>query len=467
MSDVVIEVQNVSKLYQLGATGTGSFKKDLQRWWNIKILKKDDPFFHDPVMPDEEDEEDDDTTQYTSPEQYTSSALQPLTDESQSPSHIWALNQVSFNVRRGEVWGIVGDNGSGKSTLLKIISRIILPTQGTVRGKGRVSSLLEVGAGFHDELSGRENVYLSGYVLGMKKHEILKRFDEIVEFSGIGPFIDTPVKRYSSGMYVRLAFAVAAHLDSDIMVLDEVLSVGDAQFQRKCISKIQEFAQQEDRTILFVSHNAQAVAHLCQYAMWLDHGRVKAIGPVQAIINQYQPVSLVQGNYLRQAWAKPRDAPGSDSVRIKSIELIPQVKGINDPLDVRIPMTIKFQLWLLDEKVRLLTGIHLFTAGGDVVLDVMSPFADYEKGIIEGECAIPGNFLNDGSYYISLIIYSDKWEELYYHRSAITFTVEDYRANEMDFEGKWMGAVRPTALMPVRLIQVEETQPVGVFRPTA
>lgn len=463
MSEVVIEIDKVSKLYHLGATGTGSFKKDLQRWWNITIMKKDDPFFHDPVMPDDDDDEDEDDddegVNQHSPE------VQPVVNESTNPSHIWALNQVSFEVKRGEVWGIVGDNGSGKSTLLKIISRIILPTYGTVRGKGRVSSLLEVGAGFHDELSGRENIYLSGYVLGMKKHEILKRYDEIVEFSGIGPFINTPVKRYSSGMYVRLAFAVAAHLDSDIMVLDEVLSVGDAQFQRKCINKIQEFAQQEDRTILFVSHNAQAVAHLCQHAMWLDHGNVKAIGPVQAIINQYQPVSITQANYLRQAWSKPRDAPGSESVRIKSIELVPLLDDPKADIDVRTPLKVKFQLWLLGTKIRLLTGIHLFTTGGDVVLDVMSPFADYEKGVIEGECAIPGNFLNDGSYYVSLIIYSDKWEELYYHRSGITFTVHDYRAKEMDFEGKWMGAIRPSGLLPVRLIQVADNQMAHVSKP--
>ncbi|UFH57443.1 ABC transporter ATP-binding protein [Spirosoma sp. KNUC1025] len=353
---------------------------------------------------------------------------------------------------------MVGDNGSGKSTLLKIISRIILPTQGVVRGKGRISSLLEVGAGFHDELTGRENIYLSGYVLGMKRHEIQKRFHEIVEFSGIEPFIDTPVKRYSSGMYVRLAFAVAAHLDSDILLLDEVLSVGDATFQKKCLSKIQEFAQQEDRTILFVSHNAQAVAHLCQQAVWLKHGRVKAIGPVQSIINQYQPVNQTQSVNLRQVWDKPKDAPGSDAVRIKSVELVPHLKDWKDPIDVRTPLTIKFQLWIMKEGLRLLTGLHLFSASGDVVLDVMSPFADYEKGLIEGECSIPGNFLNDGSYYISLIIYSDKWEELYYHRSALTFEVDDYRDKEMDFEGKWMGAIRPVSLLPVRLIQLEEKE---------
>ncbi|WP_128543327.1 ABC transporter ATP-binding protein [Larkinella soli] len=460
MSDTVIQIENVSKLYQLGATGTGSFKKDLQRWWNISILKKDDPYFQDPVLPDEGDDEEYDYDPF-GPD------APALAEQPAEQTHIWALNKVSFDVKRGEVWGIVGDNGSGKSTLLKIISRIILPTSGVVHGKGRVSSLLEVGAGFHDELSGKENIFLSGYVLGMKKHEILKRYDEIVEFSGIGPFINTPVKRYSSGMYVRLAFSVAAHLDADIMVLDEVLSVGDAQFQRKCIAKIQEFAQQDDRTILFVSHNAQAVTHLCQKALWLDHGSVRAMGPVQAIINQYQPTGMAQADSLRQAWGRPRDAPGSETVRIKLVELVPQLEKPLAPIDVRTPLTIRFQLWLLEDNLRLLTGLHLFTAEGDVVLDVMSPFEKYEKGLIEGECAIPGNFLNDGSYYISLIVYSDKWEEMYYHRNAITFTVEDHRAREMDFEGKWMGAIRPTDLLPVRLIQIEENQVARAVRPVS
>ena len=200
MGEAIIKVENLSKLYSLGKVGTGSFRQDLKRWWLSAIHKKQDPFF--------------------------------LETEAGS-SHIWALRDVSFEVMEGEVFGIIGQNGAGKSTLLKILSSIIRPTNGRIRGRGRINSLLEVGTGFHDELSGRENIYLNGYFLGMQRHEIKKKFDEIVEFSGVAKFLDTPVKRYSSGMYMRLAFAVAAHLEPDILIVDEVLAVGDADFQKK------------------------------------------------------------------------------------------------------------------------------------------------------------------------------------------------------------------------------------------
>lgn len=422
MTNIAIQVEDVSKLYQLGTIGTGSLKKDLHRWWTTAVQRKEDPFADD------------------------------LGAETNGvgQSHIWALKQINFEVKQGEIWGIIGGNGSGKSTLLKIISRIIRPTHGVVRGCGRLSSMLEVGTGFHQELSGRENIYLSGFVLGMKRHEIRQRFDEIIEFSGIGPFIDTPVKRYSSGMYVRLAFAVAAHLRSDILIVDEVLSVGDAEFQKKCLSKMHEFSHNEGRTILFVSHNLQAVGHLCQQALWLQRGNAVATGPIQSIIHQY--VSQTRSNQFRQTWDQMQDAPGSDSVRIKVVELIPQVDTPNALIDVRTPLSIRFQLWLLQDNLRMLTGIHLFSYSGECVLDVMSPFTTYQKGVVEGECLIPGNLLNDGSYYISLIVYSDKWDALYYHEKCLTFDVEDYRSEQMNFSGTWMGAVRPA--LPVRVVQV-------------
>ena len=224
--ETVLEVENLSKLYRLGAIGTGSLRQDLQYWWNKAILRKDNPFFQ-----------------------------QQLEEAERTNQLIWALRDVSFSLRKGEALGIIGSNGSGKSTLLKIISRIVQPTRGVVRGKGKVSSILEVGTGFHNELSGRENIYNSGYILGMSREEIRAKFDEIVAFSGIEKFIDTPVKRYSSGMYVRLAFAVAAHLEPDILIVDEVLAVGDAEFQKKCMGKMQEVSASNGRTILFVSHN--------------------------------------------------------------------------------------------------------------------------------------------------------------------------------------------------------------------
>ncbi|MFD2573307.1 ABC transporter ATP-binding protein [Spirosoma soli] len=433
MSDIAIQVDNVSKRYLLGTTGTGSFRHDLHQWWNMKVLKKADPF------------------------QYPDEPSSQLVDQ----SYIWALKQVNFQAKQGEVWGLIGGNGSGKSTLLKIISRIIRPTQGTVRGRGRLSSLLEVGAGFHEDLTGRENIYLSGYILGMKRQEIKRRFDEIIDFSGVAQFIDTPVKRYSSGMYVRLAFAVAAHLDADIMIVDEVLAVGDAEFQKKCLGKMHDFARQDGRTILFVSHNLQAVEQLCQHGLWLQRGQVMATGPIQLITNQY--TNQAQANHLRQAWVNQKEAPGNDIIRIKSVELLPQLDEFDMVIDVRTPLTIKFEFWVMQDDLNLLTGLHLFAFSGEAVLDVMSSFTAVEKGLVAGECTIPGNLLNDGSYYLSLIVYRNNWDELYYYQECLTFDVEDYRESHMNFSGKWMGAIRPK--LPVKLTQVTEDKGVSIIRP--
>src|SRR6195952_4288391 len=242
MSDLIIQAEKISKLYRLGTLDTGSLKQDMKLWWDTKVLKKKNSFFdvHDDSDPN---------------------AIHA--------DYIWSLRNVSFDIRAGEVWGIIGHNGAGKSTLLKVLSRIIRPTEGTVRGRGKISSMLEVGTGFDRELSGRENIYISGYMLGMKKADIRRNFDEIVEFSGVGQFLDTPVKRYSSGMYVRLAFAVAAHLEPDILIVDEVLAVGDAQFQKKCLGKIGDVAK-GGRTVLFVSHQMATVENLCRTGLLLE-----------------------------------------------------------------------------------------------------------------------------------------------------------------------------------------------------
>lgn len=258
MSDVVIKAEQVSKRYRLGTTGTGSLRQDLRHWWTKSVLKKRDEFFTEA------------TTQ--APKQY---------------DHIWALRDISFEIKKGEVWGIIGRNGAGKSTLLKILSRIVKPTEGTIKGCGKVSSLLEVGTGFHYELTGKENIYISGSMLGMNKAEIDAKFDEIVAFSGIEQFINTPVKRYSSGMYVRLAFAVAANLDPDILIVDEALAVGDLEFQKKCLTRIKELSQQKGRTVLFVSHNINTVEQLCTKALYLQKGELKKVGAVTDVVNDY------------------------------------------------------------------------------------------------------------------------------------------------------------------------------------
>ena len=260
MNNSVIKVENLSKLYRLGEVGTGSLAHDINRWWHM-LRGKEDPY----------------------------SKLADLNDRTQSAgnsSYSWALRGVSLEVQRGDVFGIIGRNGAGKSTLLKILSRVTTQSSGQIKVKGRIASLLEVGTGFHPELTGRENIFLNGAILGMRKAEIARKFDEIVEFSGCARYIDTPVKRYSSGMYVRLAFAVAAHLEPEILIVDEVLAVGDAEFQKKCLGKMKDVAG-HGRTILFVSHNMLAIQNLCNKGCVLGNGQLKYIGNISEAMDFY------------------------------------------------------------------------------------------------------------------------------------------------------------------------------------
>lgn len=259
MSRTVIKVDNVSKLYQLGDVGSGSIGNDLKKWW-ASVRGKENPF---EVLAEANDRTQKGSTDYT-----------------------WALKDVSFEIKQGEVFGIIGKNGAGKSTLLKLLSRTTLPTKGEIKIKGRVASLLEVGTGFHPDLSGRENVFLNGAILGMTKAEIKKKFDEIVDFSGVERYIDTPVKRYSSGMYVRLAFGVAAHLEPEVLIVDEVLAVGDAEFQKKCMGKMKDVSG-HGKTILFVSHNMPSIRQLCDKCMFMRQGSVVSIGETNTIIGEY------------------------------------------------------------------------------------------------------------------------------------------------------------------------------------
>jgi lipopolysaccharide transport system ATP-binding protein len=260
MSDIVIKVENVSKQYRLGDIGTGSLKDDIKRW-RYQMMGREDPFLTI-------GEENDRTVK---------------TDQ----QYVWALKDINFEVKQGEVLGIIGRNGAGKSTLLKILSRTTGPTTGSVKVKGRIASLLEVGTGFHGELSGRDNIYLNGAIMGMTKAEIKAKFDEIVDFAGVEKYIDTPVKRYSSGMYVRLAFGVAAHLEPEILIVDEVLAVGDAEFQKKAIGKMKDVSGKDGRTVLFVSHNMAAVRNLCDTGLLMKNGEIQYAGDMTSIIDQY------------------------------------------------------------------------------------------------------------------------------------------------------------------------------------
>src|ERR1044071_9884671 len=257
MSDVVIRIENISKEYRLGVIGTGVFSYDVQRWWH-SIHGKEDPY------------------QKVGGEK----------DTRVQGQQVWALRDINMDIKRGDIVGVIGRNGAGKSTLLKLLSRTTLPTTGEIKVKGRIASLLEVGTGFHPELTGRQNIFLNGAILGMTKKEVTRKFDEIVDFSGVEKYLETPVKRYSSGMYVRLAFAVAAHLESEILIVDEVLAVGDAEFQRKALGKIKDVRKQ-DRTVLFVSHNMGSILNLCNTGVFLDHGTIYGIGDVEEQVKKY------------------------------------------------------------------------------------------------------------------------------------------------------------------------------------
>ena len=256
-----IEFNNISKLYRLGLVSSGTLSHDIQRWWQMNILGKEDPFLKVGSVNDRSTAAD--------------------------SEYVWALKDIDFKVEQGDVVGIIGKNGAGKSTLLKLLSRVTGPTTGTIKAKGRIGSLLEVGTGFHSEMTGRENIYMNGAILGMTKAEITSKLDEIVDFSGCERYIDTPVKRYSSGMMVRLGFAVAAHLDPEILVVDEVLAVGDAEFQKKAIGKMQDVSRGEGRTVLFVSHNMGSIRQLCQHGVLLDKGTVAMSGDVNDVVDQY------------------------------------------------------------------------------------------------------------------------------------------------------------------------------------
>jgi lipopolysaccharide transport system ATP-binding protein len=260
MSDIAIKVENLSKLYQLGEVGTGTISHDLNRWW-ARMRGKDDPY----------------------------TKIGQTNDRTQKgeSGFVWALKDINVEVKQGEVLGIIGRNGAGKSTLLKILSKITSPTTGKIYTRGRIASLLEVVTGFHPEMTGRENIYLNGAILGMRKWEIDKKFDEIVDFAGIQAYVDTPVKRYSSGMYVRLAFAVAAFLESEILILDEVLAVGDAEFQKKCLGRMKEVSVNDGRTVLFVSHNMAAVQNLCTKGIVIEQGRISLYANIDKAISLY------------------------------------------------------------------------------------------------------------------------------------------------------------------------------------
>ena len=366
----------------------------------------------------------------------------PFAAPENDPTHeeFWALKDASFDIQQGDRVGIIGRNGAGKSTLLKILSRITEPTSGKVSIKGRVASLLEVGTGFHPELTGRENIYLNGAILGMSRIEIKKKFDEIVAFAEVERFLDTPVKRYSSGMYVRLAFAVAAHLEPEILIVDEVLAVGDAQFQKKCLGKMQDVGQ-EGRTVLFVSHNMVALKSLCDKAIWLNAGSLVENGRAEDVVSNYLQIGVPVN--MHQVWDDPKSAPGNASVRMHSVKIAYEGEASGVSLTVASPVDMEFEFWNFEQGALLNFSVVLYDNQEVCIFNTASSAKVYPKGIVKGTCHIPGNFLNDGVYRVRLLIVKDTSVALIDLDNVAIFEVRDVE-REGAWYGKWIGAVRPT-----------------------
>jgi len=363
---------------------------------------------------------------------------------------LWALKDVSFEVRQGETIGLIGQNGAGKSTLLKILSRITEPTSGYFELYGRIGSLLEVGTGFHPDLTGRENVFLSGAIHGMARAEIRRRFDEIVAFSEIEKFIDTPVKWYSTGMYLRLAFAVAAHLDTEILMMDEVLAVGDAGFQQKCLNKMNEIRQQ-GRTILFVSHSMPAVARLCERVLWIDKGHVVGDGAAHKIVNDYMGASLKIG--CEREWLDPLKAPGDDIVRLRRVRVCTQDGRTAETIDIRSPVGLEIEYEILQHGHVLTPSFDLMNESGVHLFAVQDVGAEWRRrprpaGVYTSTMWIPGNCLSEGNLLVNAAILSHIPATRLHTReyNVMTFQVVDTQEGDSargDYAGPVPGVIRP------------------------
>jgi lipopolysaccharide transport system ATP-binding protein len=363
---------------------------------------------------------------------------------------IWALRDVSFQARDGEVLGIIGPNGAGKSTLLKILTKITWPTAGRAEIRGRVGSLLEVGTGFHPELTGRENVYLNGAILGMKRSEISRKLDTIVEFAGVSTFIDTPVKRYSSGMFVRLAFSVAAHFEPEIMVVDEVLAVGDADFQRRSLGRMESLSD-SGRTVLFVSHNLHAVLQLCDRALLLQNGQIVREGSTHDVVAYYEEQTVGSGSGI--VWEDPSTAPGNDLVRLQSARVVDEDGVGAAAIDVRRPVGIEIGFRVLREGKPIVPKIKVLDQHGAICFNAMDVDPRWRDPTPPGEYLstawIPANFLNEGRHSIDVdivTIASPKLSPQAGSRSTISFHVYDPAEGDSargDFSGEFRGVVRP------------------------
>ncbi|MEO7534679.1 MAG: ABC transporter ATP-binding protein [Ferruginibacter sp.] len=405
MSEVAIIAEDIGKLYRLGEVGTGTISHDLNRWM-ARMRGKEDPF----AIIGEVNER----------------TLKGNSD------YVWALQHINFNIEQGKAIGIIGRNGAGKSTLLKILSKVTKPTTGTIKVRGRIASLLEVGTGFHPELTGRENIFLNGAILGMTKKEITRKFDEIVDFAGVERYIDTPVKRYSSGMYVRLAFAVAAYLESEILIVDEVLAVGDAEFQKKCLGKMGDVTKKEGRTVLFVSHNMGAIRNLCAEAMLMKNGTLDYVGHTPDVIDKY----LSEGNDADRfvEWTT-EERPDAKELEVLSIKIVDEKDSIDNFLTTTTNLKIEVEYRIKEEIKDLRVVVNLVTPDGTEVFSTSDfSFQLDSRTRIAGRyistCHIPGGLLNLGNY-IAIIDFDVPRIKAIMMGLSVTFSITELSYNQL------------------------------------
>lgn len=411
---LAIRTEELSKLYRLGVITSRTVAQDFSRFM-AKIRGRPDPFRKIGAINDRKTADD--------------------------KSFVWALKDVSLDINKGDIVGIIGRNGAGKSTLLKILSRVTAPTTGIVKINGRIASLLEVGTGFHQELTGRENIFLNGSILGMTRSEIRKKFDEIVEFSGVGNYVDTPVKRYSSGMYVRLAFAVAAHLEPDILIIDEVLAVGDAEFQKKCIGKMQDVSRNEGRTVLFVSHNMGAVNNLCNSAILMENGKVRLSGSTSDVVSAYlSPVSSANNE------AEFTDSE-SDAYLKRIFATQKNSEGTGGDMNVKYPLTLTFEFAIRNFIKGMSIAFSVYSGSGTKVfysssrIDELLTEDSHRTGSFSADVEIPGMFLAPGNYYINASMQIENVQLFDFRENALSFTIAESGSTLSRFKGRDVGVV--------------------------
>jgi len=428
MPETVIKIENLYKEYRLGVIGHGTLYRDLQSWW-ARIRQKEDP-----------------------------NTLIGYENRIIKNENILALNNINLEINKGEILGIIGANGAGKSTLLKILSRVTTPTSGLIKIKGKIASLLEVGTGFHTELTGRENIYLNGSINGMGRNEINNNFDEIVQFAGVEQFIDTPVKRYSSGMYVRLGFAVAAYLNPDILVVDEVLAVGDIEFQKKAIGKMESVSKELNRTVLLVSHRMSTIQSLCDRAILIDNGTIKTIGSAKDVVNEYMNLGKIESGERKldnhSKTNKPKGLiPGKEPIKVYLIRVLNEQEEVCTKFNVRdnIIVEIRYKIPAGNSNPNILFYFNNDRQQLVFVSFNNEMYKNGTAGIYNSRCLVPKDMLNDGQYFVSLIIHDNRSVHIR-ENDLVSFTVMD-DMNINGSRGEWVpGKKWPDATVRPKLI---------------